>query len=184
MSVTHVIGKVRPVFVGDYSPDVACTYYNCYRYEGVWWLHIGEEATTGVLPQEGAIWTLFVPNAPKGDTGETGPQGEKGDAGDAATIAIGAVTTGAAGTQAAVTNSGTSSAAVFDFVIPQGATGPKGDTGETGPQGEKGDTGETGPQGPKGDTGETGPQGEKGSPGDSVTAAYINENGELIITVG
>ena len=81
MSITHVIGKVRPVFVGDYSPDVACTYFNCYRYEGVWWLHIGEEATTGVLPQKGDVWTPFVPNAPKGDTGETGPQGKTGDDG-------------------------------------------------------------------------------------------------------
>ena len=38
--------------------------------------------------------------------------------------------------------------------------GPKGDTGETGPQGPKGDTGETGPQGPKGDTGPQGPAGD------------------------
>lgn len=48
--------------------------------------------------------------------------------------------------------------------------GPKGDTGEQGPQGipgEKGDTGEQGPQGEKGekgDTGEQGPKGEKGEP--------------------
>ena len=48
------------------------------------------------------------------------------------------------------------------------AQGPKGDTGETGPQGLKGDTGETGAQGPKGDTGATGatgPQGETGPTG-------------------
>jgi hypothetical protein len=38
-------------------------------------------------------------------------------------VSIGTVTTGAPGTQAFVTNSGTSSAAVFNFTIPQGADG-------------------------------------------------------------
>ena len=85
------------------------------------------------------------PQGPKGDTGATGPQGPKGDPGAAATITVGTTTTGAAGTDASVTNVGTTSAAKFNFTI------PKGDTGATGPQGEKGDTGATGPQGPKGD---------------------------------
>ena len=85
------------------------------------------------------------PQGEKGDTGATGPQGPKGDPGAAATITIGTTTTGAAGTDASVTNVGTTSAAKFNFTI------PKGDTGATGPQGEKGDTGATGPQGPKGD---------------------------------
>lgn len=48
---------------------------------------------------------------------------------------------------------------------PAGPQGPKGETGATGAQGPKGDTGATGPQGPKGDTGATGPQGEKGETG-------------------
>ncbi len=55
--------------------------------------------------------------------------GEKGDTGSAATISVGSTTTGAAGTSASVTNSGTSSAAILDFVIPQGV---QGDTGATG----------------------------------------------------
>lgn len=76
---------------------------------------------------------------PKGDTGATGDKGDKGDKGDtgatgadgaAATISIGSVTTGAAGSDAAVTNSGTSSAAVFDFEIPRGEKGDKGDPGD------------------------------------------------------
>ncbi|WP_237112801.1 collagen-like triple helix repeat-containing protein [Mycobacteroides abscessus] len=46
--------------------------------------------------------------------------------------------------------------------------GPKGDTGDQGPQGVKGDTGDTGPTGPKGDTGDVGPQ---GPPGEVTTAA-------------
>lgn len=70
-----------------------------------------------------------------------GEGGSSGEAGTAATIEIGTVTTGEAGSSASVTNSGTASAAVFDFVIPRGDKGEKGDTGPQGPQGEKGDTG-------------------------------------------
>lgn len=61
--------------------------------------------------------------------------GLKGQPGDAATISVGSVTTGEPGTSATVVNSGTSSAAVFDFTIPKGA---KGDTGETGATGAPG----------------------------------------------
>jgi hypothetical protein len=42
------------------------------------------------------------------------------------------VTTGAAGSSATVTNAGTTSAAVFNFTIPAGATGPQGATGPAG----------------------------------------------------
>ena len=82
-----------------------------------------------------------------GGGGGTGPQGP---AGKAATIQIGSVTSGAA---PAVTNSGTETNAVLDFVLQQGPQGPqglKGDTGEQGPAGAKGDPGEQGPQGPAG----------------------------------
>ena len=70
-----------------------------------------------------------------------GEGGSSGEAGTAATIEVGTVTTGEAGSSASVTNSGTTSAAVFDFIIPRGDKGEKGDTGLQGPQGEKGDTG-------------------------------------------
>lgn len=81
------------------------------------------------------------PKGDKGDTGSQGPKGDKGDKGDkgangsagaAATISVGTTTTLAAGSKATVTNSGTSSAAVFNFSIPQGA---KGETGGQGPKG-------------------------------------------------
>lgn len=55
----------------------------------------------------------------------------KGPQGDAATVAVGTVTTGAAGSDAAVTNSGTSSEATFNFTIPRGATGAPGTPGVT-----------------------------------------------------
>lgn len=50
----------------------------------------------------------------------------QGPAGNAATIKIGSVTTSAPGTSAQVTNSGTSSAAVLDFVLPKGKDGADG----------------------------------------------------------
>jgi hypothetical protein len=50
----------------------------------------------------------------------------KGSDGAAATVRVGTVTTGAAGSPATVTNRGTTAAAVFDFTIPAGATGPAG----------------------------------------------------------
>ena len=68
----------------------------------------------------------------KGDTGAQGIQGVKGDKGDkgdtgtAATIEVGTVTTGAAGTNASVTNSGTSTNAVLNFTIPRGNPGADG----------------------------------------------------------
>ena len=59
-------------------------------------------------------------------------QGDKGDPGTpgaAATIAVGTVTTGDPTTPAAVSNVGTENAAVFNFTIPRGEKGDKGDPG-------------------------------------------------------
>lgn len=61
-----------------------------------------------------------------------GPQGLPGDPGDDATVSIGTTTTGEAGTPASVTNVGMPGAAVFNFVIPRGQQGGKGDTGDDG----------------------------------------------------
>ena len=68
-----------------------------------------------------------------GADGTNGADGADGADGAAATIAVGTVTTGAAGSSATVTNSGTSSAATFDFSIPKGDTGDTGATGAQGP---------------------------------------------------
>ena len=78
-------------------------------------------------------WLSTAAGGPQGVTGPQGPKGDDGSDGSdgaAATIAVGSTTTGAAGTQASVSNSGTNSAAVFNFTIPQGAKGDKGDTGD------------------------------------------------------
>ena len=75
---------------------------------------------------------------PQGEPGQDGTPGAAGAPGAAATVTVGTTTTGEAGTEASVTNSGTTSAAVLNFTIPKGAKGDKGD---------KGDTGNTGPAG-------------------------------------
>ena len=72
---------------------------------------------------------VFDFTVPKGDQGIQGIQGIQGETGTAATVAVGTTTTGVPGTNASVTNTGSSSAASFDFTI------PRGDTGATGPAG-------------------------------------------------
>jgi len=60
--------------------------------------------------------------------------------GTAATIEVGTTTTGEAGSNASVTNSGTNQNAILDFVIPRGEPGIQGVQGEQGIQGEAGYT--------------------------------------------
>ena len=76
----------------------------------------------------------------KGDKGADGAPGVQGEAGMAATISVGIVSTGEPGTQASVTNAGTDSTAVLNFVIPRGEKGEQGQKGETGATGEAGHT--------------------------------------------
>ncbi|MGA7412123.1 MAG: hypothetical protein WBW33_16730 [Bryobacteraceae bacterium] len=73
------------------------------------------------------------PKGDKGDQGDQGVPGTPGDPGDigpsgaAATLVAGTTITTAPGTNALVSNSGSTSAAVFDFEIPRG---DKGDVGQ------------------------------------------------------
>ena len=53
-------------------------------------------------------------------------KGDKGDTGSSGTISVGSTSTLPAGSSATVTNSGTSTNAVFDFGIPTGPQGPQG----------------------------------------------------------
>ena len=102
---------------------------------------------------------------PKGEQGDPGPQGEPGQdgtpgaagaPGTAATVTVGTTTTGDAGTEASVTNSGTTSAAILNFTIPKGEKGDKGDKGDTGPAGADGADGAPGPAGTDGTNGKDG----------------------------
>ena len=85
-------------------------------------------------------------------------------------LTVGTVTTGEAGTEATVTNRGTSSRAILDFTIPRGEKGEKGDTGAQGIQGVAGKDGTNGIDGKNGVDGKTP---EKGK--DYFTAQEIEE---------
>ena len=129
----------------------------------------GPTGPTGPTGATGAASTVAGPQGPAGPTGSTG---------SAATISVGSITTLTAGSLASVTNTGTTSAAILSFGIPQGATGATGATGPQGPQGIQGATGATGaastvagPQGPQGIQGLTGPTGATGATGAASTVA-------------
>lgn len=85
--------------------------------------------------------------------------GIPGPPGQAATIQVGAVATGPAGSQVIIVNAGDSSDAIFNFTIPRGDTG----IGAQGP---------VGPPGPsiQGPQGLPGPQGIQGVPGSVIIA--------------
>ena len=77
-----------------------------------------------------ALTTLTLKNTSGHTQGTTIAIGGKlspaGSDGAAATVAVGTVTTGSAGSSASVANAGTSSAAVLNFTIPKGADGAAG----------------------------------------------------------
>ena len=141
------------------------------------------------------------PQGPKGDTGATGPQGPKGDTG--ATGPQGPQgNTGATGPQGPQGNTGAT-----------GPQGPQGNTGDVGPQGEPGKDGNsvlTGNGEPSNEIGSNGysyidlltwnfyvkeldawilkgnikgSQGNQGDTGVSITSAYIDSNGDLIVSL-
>jgi len=119
---------------------------------------------------------------PPGPAGSPGPTGLTGPTGSAATLTLGTVTTGIAGSPAVITNSGSPTAATFNFTIPTGPTGP------TGPSGGPGSTGPLGPTGPSGGPGPTGPTGPPGPTGPTganylrnVTSGYTG-GGQVFVT--
>lgn len=146
------LGRVRPVFQGEYSSAKAYVVLDRVTLNGEVWECV-KDASAGTAPQDNSS-TFWVKIGVKGPQGERGLQGIQGPAG----------ADGAKGDPGDTGPQG-----------PQGIQGPKGDTGDTGPRGpagEKGDTGTQGPAGPKGDPGiqgpegPQGPQGEKGAKGD------------------
>ena len=106
----------------------------------------GDQGIPGSVGPAGAV-------GPKGDKGDTGaqglpgtigpmgPAGPMGPQGEAASISVGTVMTGAAGTAVAVTATGTPQSKTLNFTIPRGDIGPQ---GLEGPPGPKGDTGAPG----------------------------------------
>ena len=118
----------------------------------------GATGPTGITGSTGPIG----PQGPTGIAGPTGATGVTGADGESASIVVGTTETGEPETAAVVTNSGTVQNAIFNFVIPRGATGVTGPTGVTGATGPIGATGATGVTGPIGAIGVTGPTGATG----------------------
>jgi hypothetical protein len=86
--------------------------------------YLATAANSAVEPDLNAsVWTVLAAS------GSAGPSGAPGAA---ATVQVGTVATGPAGSNASVVNIGTSSAAILDFTIPQGPAGPTGPTGSAG----------------------------------------------------
>ena len=95
----------------------------------------------GVWRATSAEFDFTIPagaTGPAGPPGPGGPPGSNGGQGPAGTITVGTVTSVPTSSPAAVTNTGTSTAAVLDFDIPAGATGPAGPAGPDGPPGPEG----------------------------------------------
>lgn len=90
--------------------------------------------------------------------------GSGGGGGGTVSVKARTATTLPAGSAPTVTNSGTTTNAIFNFGIPAGAKGEKGDKGDPGTPGADG---APGAQGPQGDAGPAGPQGSNGEPGSS-----------------
>ncbi len=76
-------------------------------------------------------WRLLVAKGAKGDTGDVGPASTI--PGPANSLAIGTTTTGAAGSSAAATITGSPPAQTLNLTIPKGDTGNPGSTGAPGP---------------------------------------------------
>lgn len=88
----------------------------------------------------------------KGATGARGKTGATGATGSVVQVFVDSTTTGLPNTPAKVELRQTGERAYFNFVIPKGE---KGEKGEVGQKGEKGDVGQKGEKGDKGEVGKT-----------------------------
>ena len=139
------LGRVRPVFQGEYSSAKSYVVLDRVTYNGEVWECV-KDAPSGTAPQDNSS-TFWVKIGAKGPQGTQGEQGIQGPA-------------GADGKQGPAGEKGDTG--------PQGDPGPKGDPGIQGPEGPQGPQGEQGAKGdpgPKGDTGDTGPAGADGAQG-------------------
>ena len=90
---------------------------------------VGPTGPTGPIGPTGpqgvqGIQGIIGPTGPAGLDGATGPTGPAGADAETPTLTIGTVTTGAPGTDAAASITGTAPNFVLNLTIPQGPTGP------------------------------------------------------------
>ena len=121
----------------------------------------GVSPTVSVASNTGTEYRLTITDK-NGSITTPNLKGQNGAGSGSVSVTVGETTTGAPGSNATVTNSGTASAPVLNFTI------PRGDKGETGPKGEPGI------QGPKGDPGPAGANGRDGTDGVSPTVAVAS----------
>ena len=118
VGATGAAGPAGMVYRGGWSGSTSYAVGDAVLFGGT--TYIATAGAAGLEPDlYPAAWGVLA----QGAAGPTGP------AGIAATVAVGSVTTGLAGTQVVVTNSGTAGAAVLNFTIPQGAAGVNGSGG-------------------------------------------------------
>ena len=131
----------------------------------------GVSPTVSVAINTGTEYRLTITDK-NGSITTPNLKGQNGAGSGSVSVTVGETTTGAPGSNATVTNSGTASAPVLNFTI------PRGDKGETGPKGEPGI------QGPKGDPGPAGANGRDGTDGVSPTVAVAsNTSTEYKLTI-
>ena len=114
-----------------------------------------------------------------GPAGKDGADGKDGKDGKAATIEVESTLTGDPGTNAVVSNVGTSSQARLRFTIPRGATG---DTGATGAPGKDGVNGKDGKDGTNGQDGFS-PTATVSKSGSTATISITDKNGTTTASV-
>lgn len=152
----------------------------------------GENGATGEQGPRGEQGIQGV-QGPKGDTGAAGQRGSAWYTGTAIT---GSETTGKVFSDSGIasalvndmylntstgavykcTKAGAASVATWAYTGSiKGATGAKGDKGDTGAQGPQGEKGATGAQGPQGEKGDTGAPGSKWYTGDKITGTSTAE---------
>ena len=128
----HAAGQLTSQWSFRFCSGPGVTPQVCFTYQGVI-----SGATQDLTNQIAAIPPPTLP----GTGGGPGGPGPPGPPGQAATVAVGATTTLLPGSQATVTNAGTSNQAVLTFGIPSGMpgdAGPPGPVGLTGPAGPPG----------------------------------------------
>ena len=117
---------------GEWSSATTYTQNEAIQYNGS--AYVALQGNSNIIPtSDTAVWSVMTS---KGDTGATGATGSAG------TVTIGTTTTGSAGGNASVSNSGTSSDAVLSFTLPKGASGTAGVQGSIGLTGATGAAGD------------------------------------------
>ena len=116
---TMDLGRIRLFWKGTFDETAAYVYLDAVVYNGSSYMCNSATGTiAGEIPGASAKWVLIA------------AKGEQGVKGDTATVTIGNVATGEAGSEVIVKNVGTENDAILDITIPQGIQGIQGIQGE------------------------------------------------------